>query len=192
MDSQLPDTYIRERELIVAAQLGDRAAFKSIYETHRERIYNLTYYLLNDSRLVEDVVQTVFLKILRGLPGFRFEANLSTWIYQIAVNECQNQNRRRSMKQVSFESLLGSGEEADNLSIPENQHLRNERRAIIRQAVLQLSPKLREVVILKYIEGLSYDEMATVLDCAAGTVASRLNRALSRLEKQLRPLKRIL
>lgn len=192
MNSQPSDTHVPEKELIVAAQLGDRAAFKTIYEAHQERVFNLTYYLLNDPRLVEDVVQTVFLKILRGLPGFRFEANLSTWIYQIAVNECQNQNRQRRMKQVSFESLLGSGEEADDLSIPENRHVRNERRAIIRQAVLELSPKLREVVILKYIEGLSYDEMATVLDCAAGTVASRLNRALSRLEKQLRPLRRIL
>src|SRR4051794_36596670 len=111
MNSQPPDTHEPERELIVAAQLGDRAAFKAIYEVHRERVFNLTYYLLNDPRLVEDVVQTVFLKILRGLAGFRFEANLSTWIYQITVNECQNQNRQLRLKQVSFESLLGSGEE---------------------------------------------------------------------------------
>lgn len=192
MSSQSPDICVPERDLVVAAQLGDRAAFKAIYETHQERVHNITYYLLNDSHLVEDVVQTVFLKIIRGLPGFRFEANLSTWIYQIAINECQNQNRQRRMKQVSFESLLGSGDEVDDLSIPENRHVLNERQAIIRQAVLELSPKLRAVVILKYLEGLSYDEIATVLNCAAGTVASRLNRALSRLEKQLRPLKRIL
>ncbi|MEN3335611.1 MAG: hypothetical protein V7641_4976 [Blastocatellia bacterium] len=106
--------------------MGDRAAFKSIYKAHQECVFNLTYYLLNDSRLVEDVVQTVFLKILPGLPGFRFEANLSTWIYQIAVNECQNQNRQLRLKQVSFESLLGSGKEVDDLAIPENRHVRIE------------------------------------------------------------------
>jgi RNA polymerase sigma-70 factor (ECF subfamily) len=192
MSNQPHETRVLEREVIVAAQRGDRAAFKAIYEAHQERIYNTSYYMLNDPRLVEDVVQTVFLKILRGLPRFRFEADLSTWIYQITVNECQNQNRRRPMKQISFESLLGSGDEVDDLSIPENQHALNERQAIIRRAVLELSPKLRTVVVLKYIEGLSYDEMADVLGCAAGTVASRLNRALARLEQRLRPLRRIL
>jgi len=186
------DTRVPEREIIVAAQRGDRAAFKLIYEAHYERVYNLTSYMLNDPRTAEDVVQTIFLKILSGLPNFRFEADLSTWIYQVAVNECQNQNRRRRDQHVSFDSVQGSGDEVNDLAIPELHHALNERQAILQQAVLELSPKLRAVVVLKYIEGLSYDEMSDVLQCSAGTVASRLNRALARLEKRLRPLKRIL
>src|SRR5215813_10328239 len=134
MSNQRPDIRVSEREWILAAQRGDRAAFKAIYDAHQERVYNTTYYKLDDSRMVEDVVQTIFLKILRGLPRFRFEADLSTWIYQITVNECQNQNRRRPLKQISFDSIAGSGEEVDDLSIPENQHALNERQAIIRRA----------------------------------------------------------
>lgn len=181
-----------ERDLIAAAQKGDRTAFKAIYEHHRDRVYNLVFYCLSDVRLVEDVLQNVFLKVYRGLPGFRFEANLATWIYRVTINECQNQNRRISARYVPFETILGSGEEIDTFSIPDDWHARNERREIIQRAVLQLSPKLRAVVVLKYLEGLSYDEIAETLECAPGTVASRLNRALEELESRLRPLKQVL
>src|SRR5262245_45542014 len=181
-----------ERELILAAKQGDCTAFRIIYERNRDSVYNLVYYSLNDPRLIEDVVQIVFMKIYRGLPGFRFEANLSTWIYRVTINECQNQNRQRNVRFVPFDTIAGSGEEIDMASIPENRHSYRERQQIIQEAVMQLSPKLRAVVVLKYIEGLSYDEIAQVLECAPGTVASRLNRALGDLESRLRPLRRIL
>ncbi|MGA9770892.1 MAG: sigma-70 family RNA polymerase sigma factor [Blastocatellia bacterium] len=181
-----------ERELIAAAQQGDRTAFKALYENHRDRVYNLIFYFLTDVRLVEDVLQNVFLKVYRGLPQFRFEANLATWIYRVTINECQNQNRRNGARYVPFETILGSGEEIDRSSTPDDWHARNERREIVQRAVLQLSPKLRAVVVLKYLEGLSYDEIAEALECAPGTVASRLNRALEELESRLRPLKHVL
>lgn len=192
MSFQQITSNMEERDMVIAAQNGDRAAFKALYEAHRDRVYNLIYYCLGDSRLVEDVLQIVFMKIYRGLAGFRFEANLATWIYRVTINECQNQNRRRGARYVSFETLLGSGEEIDTTSIPDDWHARNERREILHQAVLQLSPKLRAVIVLKYIEGLSYDEMAMALECAPGTVASRLNRALEELEARLRPLRPVL
>lgn len=181
-----------ERDLIAAAQRGDRAAFKAIYENHRDRVYNLVFYCLKDGRLIEDVLQNIFLKVYRGLPGFRFEANLATWIYRVTINECQNQNRRSNARHVPFETILGSGEEIDLSSTPDDCHARNERREIVQRAVLQLSPKLRAVVVLKYLEGLSYDEIAETLECAPGTVASRLNRALEELESRLHPLKQVL
>ena len=181
-----------ERDLIAAAQQGDRAAFKVIYENHRDRVYNLVFYCLKDERLIEDVLQNVFLKVYRGLPGFRFEANLATWIYRVTINECQNQNRRGNARHVPIETILGSGEEVDPSSTPDDWHARNERREIVQRAVLQLSPKLRAVVVLKYLEGLSYDEIAETLECAPGTVASRLNRALEELESRLHPLKQVL
>ena len=140
----------------------------------------------------EDVLQIVFVKIYRGLPGFRFEASLSTWIYRITLNECQNQQRRRSAHHVPFEALLGSEEEFDSGAAADRQHADSERREIIHRAVMELSPKLRAVVALKYVDGLSYEEMASVLGCSQGTVASRLNRALTDLEARLRPLRRLL
>lgn len=183
---------LEEQELVKAAQRNDRSAFRALYERHRDRVYNLAFYSLGEALWAEDVVQIVFIKVYRGLPGFRYEAGLATWIYRITLNECQNQLRRRGARYVPFEAILGSDEELDAGELPDVEHLARERRRIIRDAVMELSPKLRAVVVLKYVEGLSYDEIARVLECAPGTVASRLNRALTELEARLRPLRRVL
>lgn len=181
-----------ERELVAGVRGGDRAAFREIYERYRDRVYRLIFYSLNERLLAEDILQTVFLKIYRSLPGFRFESSLSTWIYRIALNECMNQNRRRNPEHVPIESILGSGEDIDTALAPDDQHARNELQRIVQQTVFDLPPKLRSVVVLKYLEELSYDQIAEVLECAPGTVASRLNRALAEMESRLQPLRRLL
>jgi len=181
-----------ERGLVEAVQAGDRAAFKEIYEQYQERIYNLIFYSIGDRAAAQDVLQTVFLKVYRGLAGFRFESRLATWIYRIAMNECQNQNRRHSYEHVPFEAILGTGEELDANEPPDELHLTEERRQVVGDALLTLGPNLRIVVVLRYVDGLSYQEIAAVLDCSLGTVASRLSRALVQLEERLRPLRRLL
>jgi RNA polymerase sigma-70 factor (ECF subfamily) len=183
---------LRERDLIVAAQQGDRSAQRSIYNLYRERVHNIVFYSLGDTVFIEDVSQAIFLKIFRALPSFRFESALATWIYRIALNECLNQNRRTGAQYVPLDAILGSGDEVDATLLPDLEHERSQRQEIIQQAVLELSPKLRTVIMLKYVEGLSYEEIAQVLNCSMGTVASRLSRALSGLEARLRPLRRIL
>ena len=185
-------TDITERELVRAVQLGDKRAFKTLYDLYRDRVYTAAYYSLGDPLSAEDTLQTVFLKIHRGLAGFRFESSLSTWIYRITLNECLNQQRRRGADHVPLESILGKQEELDSKSAADLRHDDHQRREIIQQAVMGLPPKLRAVVIMKYIEDLSYQEMAGALRCAPGTVASRLNRALSRLHERLGPLRRLL
>ena len=192
MDVQPTHTDSNERDFVDAARRGDRGAFKVLYDRYRDRVYNIAFYSLGEALWAEDVLQTIFLKIYRGLPGFRYEAALSTWIYRIAVNECQNQIQRRGARHVPLDAILGSEDEFDPHDLPDARHLERERDQILRDAVMDLSPKLRSVVVLKYVEGLAYDEIARVLDCAPGTVASRLNRALAELETRLRPLKRIL
>jgi RNA polymerase sigma-70 factor (ECF subfamily) len=182
----------QERTTVLAAQKGDREAFRVLYDRYRDRVYNIIFYSMGDELRAEDVLQIVFVKIYRGLPSFRFEASLSTWIYRIAVNECLNQQRRRGAQHVPFEALLGSDEEFDEGASADRQHADRERREIVHRAVMELSPKLRAVVALKYLDGLSYEEIASVLDCSPGTVASRLNRALGELELRLRPLRRLL
>lgn len=185
-------TDLEEREIVIAAQGGDRAAFKTLYDLYRDRIYNLIFYSIGEDLIAEDVLQIVFVKVYRGLPRFRFEATFATWIYRITINECLNQNRGRGFQQVPLEALLGSSEEPDSGAAADSRHAESERREIIHRAVMELTPKLRAVVVLKYLEGLSYEEIASVLECSAGTVASRLNRALRDLESRLRPLRRLL
>jgi RNA polymerase sigma-70 factor, ECF subfamily len=192
MNFQETQSNSQERELIILAQLGDRAAQKSIYKLYRERVHNMVFYSLGDAVFAEDVSQAIFLKIFRALPGFRFESSLATWIYRIALNECLNQNRRTGAQYVPLDAILGSGDEIDTSLLPDLEHERSQRQEIIQQAVLELSPKLRTVVVLKYNEGLSYEEIAEVLNCSIGTVASRLSRALSGLESRLRPLRRVI
>ena len=192
MDTPEIQPDLEERELVKAAQTGDRAAFRALFERHRDRVYNLAFYSLGEALWAEDLVQIVFLKVYCGLASFRQEATFATWVYRITLNECQNQLRRRTAKYVPFEAILGSDEELDSGELPDAEHLGRERRRIIQNAVMDLSPKLRTVVVLKYVEGLSYDEIARVLNCAPGTVASRLNRALADLETRLHPLRRIL
>jgi len=181
-----------ERATIIAVQQGDRDAFKALYERYRDRVYNIIFYSMGDELRAEDVLQIVFVKVYRGLPNFRFEASFATWIYRIALNECLNQQRRRGAQHVPFEALLGSDEELDSGAAADAQHAEGERREIVHRAVMELSPKLRAVVALKYLEGLTYEEIASVLECSPGTVASRLNRALGELEARLRPLRRLL
>ena len=186
------DREFEERRTVLAAQQGDREAFASLYERYRDRVYNLIFYSIGDELRAEDVLQIVFVKIYRGLPSFRFEASLATWIYRIVLNECLNQQRGRAVLQIPFEALLGSDEELDSAGAADLRHAQAERREIIHRAVMELSPKLRAVVALKYLEGLSYEEIAAVLEISPGTVASRLNRALGELEARLRPLRRLL
>lgn len=181
-----------ERATIIAVKQGDRDAFKALYERYRDRVYNLIFYSIGDELSAEDVLQIVFVKIYRGLANFRFEASLATWIYRITLNECLNQQRGRGVQHIPFEALLGSDEELDTGAAADLQHAEGERREIVHRAVMELSPKLRAVVALKYLDGLSYEEIAAVLECSPGTVASRLNRALSELEARLRPLRRLL
>src|ERR1051325_4096680 len=186
MDVQQTPPGSDERAFVDAARRGDRGAFKVLYDRYRDRVYNLVFYSLGEALWAEDVLQIIFLKIYRGLPGFRYEAALSTWIYRIAVNECQNQLQRRGARHVPLDAILGSEEEFDQSDLPDASQHERERNQILRDAVMDLSPKLRSVVVLKYVEGLPYDEIARVLECAPGTVASRLNRALAELETRLR------
>jgi RNA polymerase sigma-70 factor (ECF subfamily) len=187
----LDDKDKHEKALILDAQNGNISAFKELYQSHKDKVYNLIFYFLGQKSLAEDVLQTVFIKAYKALPNFRFEAKFISWLYQIAINECHDQQKRLTAY-VPLETILGTGRELDLNPSPDEHHAEGERQEIIQTALLQLSPNLREVVILKYLEGFSYEEIAIILDCSMGTVASRLNRALTQLEKSLLPLKRFL
>ncbi len=173
-----------EKCLILAARRGDEEAFREIYRTYRESVWSVVISLVGDPVQAQDILQNVFFKAFRGLAGFRFRSSLFTWIYRIARNECRNHLRKRGLPIVPLEDILGSRYEADAARFPDGA--RNSADAL-KSAVMDLPFKMREVVVLKYQEDLSYDEMSRILGCPPGTVASRLNRALAELETRLRP-----
>jgi RNA polymerase sigma-70 factor, ECF subfamily len=173
-----------DKALVRAARRGDEAAIREIYRACRGPVLSLIVSLVGDPVQGQDILQNVFFKAFRGLPGFRFRSTLLTWIYRIARNECRNHLKRRRAPAVPLEDIVGSRYEADRASRPDAGPDGAE---AVRSAVLALPFKMREVVVLKYQQDLSYDEMSRVLRCPPGTVASRLNRALAELGSRLHP-----
>ncbi len=178
-----------ERRTVLAIQGGELEWFATLYDAYYHRVYNQVLYSIGDELQAQDLLQSIFLKVFRGLRYFRFESSLSTWIYRIARNECQDFSRRKRPPLVPLELIRGRNEEMDSRALSEDQHAAQERFGIIHRAVMQLPVKLREVVVLRYLEDLSYEEIANVLACSSGTVASRLSRALEALAKRLCPLR---
>ncbi len=178
-----------EAELVKAACQGDEQAQRTIFERFRDRVYSIALYSLGEGGMPEDVLQGVFIKVFQALPTFRFESELGTWIYRIAINECHDHRRRSKMNLVGLESIIGSDAEIDGAPTPDQKQVERERQVKVRKAIFKMSPKLRDVLILRYVEELSYEEIAVVMQLSPGTVASRLNRALLDLERRLKSLK---
>ena len=175
-----------ERSLVLAALRGDEAAFRELYEVYREPLWTLINSLVRDPLQAQDVLQNVFFKAFRGLGGFRFQSCLFTWIYRIAHNECRNHLRKRGLPLIPLGAIIGSRDEIDVAEVPDRP---DGCQAALRSAVMELPFKMREVIVLKYMEDLSYKEMSRILGCPPGTVASRLNRALAELEERMRPFR---
>jgi RNA polymerase sigma-70 factor (ECF subfamily) len=169
-------------------------AFEELILRFQQPVYNLVYRLCADPEDAPDVVQEVFLKVFRNIGSFRANASLKTWIYRIAVNEAHNQRRwfsRHRNKEVCLQMPLGedlSLEEVlpDETPSPFDQVANQELRAAVEQALGQINPMFRDAVVLRDLEGLSYDEIAEVLGVSLGTVKSRILRGRIALEQQLR------
>src|SRR5262245_40943630 len=151
----LPD----EQQLILSAQGGNTTAFKELYEHYRQKVYNLIYYSLDDIEQAEDVLQTVFVKVFQALPYFRLESGFLTWIYRVALNECKNRKRRRRIF-VPISHINDGVDERDPAPTPEAIHVAEQTGRLVRKAVRALKPKYRSVVVLKYLEEMSYEEIA--------------------------------
>jgi len=185
---QLPVKESTDSRTIAACQQGDREALRTLFEEYKDRVYSIAIYSLSgDEMAAADVTQQVFLKLMTRIGQFRGNSEFATWLYRLVVNTCHDEHR----KQKRFVSLADSfvqtraGGES-----PRARYARKELAARVQSAVAELKPKLRWPILLKYVEGLSYEEIAKVLNCSKGTVASRLNRAHKALAKQLRHLRR--
>jgi len=170
--------------VIEACQQGDRAAFQLLFETYKDKVFSIAVYSIGGDRTVaDDVTQQIFLKLFTAIRQFRGDSEFTTWLYRLVVNACLDERRRRRR-------LLPWGETVamrnpSEMKPQEKQYARLEVAAAVRKAIAELKPKFRLPILLKYIEGLSYEEIATVMDCSKGTVASRLNRGHSQLAKRL-------
>lgn len=174
----------QEKDLPVRYGNVDRRAFESIFAAHHQRVFSVALnFFGGDRQAAEDVTQQVFLKIFTSAAIFRGEAGLTTWLYRITVNACIDE-RRKSRRFSFLTDLFGLKEP----KVKRNQEESFDRRELsgeVRQAVGTLKPIFRWPILLKYVEGLSYREIADILGCSEGTVASRLNRGHKLLAEKL-------
>ena len=181
---------ITER-VIDACQRGDRDAFQLLFETYQEKVYSISlYYFKGDESAARDVTQQVFLKLMTRITQFRGGAEFTTWLYRLVVNACMDEQRKHR-RFLPFGDAFGMKERAGKDS-QEEMFARGELADNVKTAISDLKPKLRLPILLRYVEGMSYEEMALVLNCSKGTIASRLNRGHKILARRLAHLRGVL
>ena len=184
-----------DQQLVERAQRGDKRAFELLVLKYQRKLGRLLSRLVRDPGEVEDVTQEAFIKAYRALPNFRGESAFYTWLYRIAINTAKNYLvalGRRAPTSTEFDhEEAESFEDAEALrdsATPEGELLGREIAATVNKAMEALPDDLRKAITLREIEGLSYEEIASVMDCPIGTVRSRIFRAREAIAAELRPL----
>lgn len=191
-----------DRDLVLACQTaaprGLDGPFRDLYEQYKDRVYNVCYRITGNATDALDAAQETFGILFRKIGEFRFESRFSSWVYRIAVNASIDLRRRAGSRWVaSLDALRDEGSRREHrrhdpaderAESPVRAAGRQEFEAEVQRAILRLSPKMRAITVLRYVEGLSYDEIAESLQISLGTVKSRLARAHRALDRELTPV----
>ncbi|MDZ7315643.1 MAG: sigma-70 family RNA polymerase sigma factor [candidate division KSB1 bacterium] len=182
-----------DEELIRLFQNDELAAYDTLVRRYRDQLYLFAYRFLGNQQEAEDVVQETFLRLFRKRHAYRQIAKFSTWIYTIAGNLAKTELRRRKRRRLVSINDMGFDEKEFEI---EDEGMDTEREAdssmtdkLIQQAISELSPRFREVIILRDIQELSYEEIGSILRIPLGTVKSRVNRARLKLQAKLKAIK---
>lgn len=171
-----------DQQLVVRVQKGDKRAFDLLVLKYQYKVHSIVARFIRDSDEVKDVVQEAFIKAYRALPNFRGDSQFYTWLYRIAVNTAKNyliaRSRRPPSSDVELEDAeyYSGSEQLKDQGSPENQLFRDELERVINQAIVELPEDLRTAVTLREYEGLSYEDIASVMNCPVGTIRSRIFR----------------
>lgn len=179
-----------EKELISAAKAGDERGFELLIEGCKTKAYTIALRYLRNEEDAMDALQESFLKIYRHLGSFQEESKFDTWVYRIVVNTCNDILRKH--KGAMTQSIV-RGEEAEEYTLelpdtrpdPQEILLRKEQAEMMEAALDQLKPEHKEVIVLRDIQGFSYEEISEILSCSTGTIKSRINRGRNRLRELL-------
>jgi RNA polymerase sigma-70 factor (ECF subfamily) len=183
-----------DQELVSRAQGGDKRAFDLLVLKYQQKVAGLISRYLRDPNEIMDVTQEAFIKAYRALPGFRGDSAFYTWLYRIAINTVKNhlvsQGRRPPGDDVEAEvaEQMDMGGRLREVGTPESHLLSDEIAQTVQRALDDLPDDLRTAIVLRELEGLSYEEIANAMECPIGTVRSRIFRAREAIDKRLRPL----
>jgi len=183
-----------DKELVRRVQSGDRGAFDLLFSRYQHKIVNLVSRYLRDSEDVQDVVQEAFIKAFRALPRFRGESAFYTWLYRIAINTAKNHIVARSRRPPGVDVEVSDAEHYDgadalrDLENPEAEMAKEQLSREINSAIADLPDDLRSAVTLREFDGLTYEQIAEIMECPVGTVRSRIFRAREAIDKRISPL----
>lgn len=184
-----------DRQLVEKARQGDKRAFELLVEKYQRRLYRLLSRMVRDPEEVEDIAQETFIKAYRALSNFRGDAAFYTWLYRIGVNTAKNYlaMRKKSMPTISDHAMNDDDEPderliAHDIATPESELQSKQIAIAVNEAVEALPEELRSAIILREMEGLSYEEIAESMGCPIGTVRSRIFRAREAIAAKLRPM----
>ncbi len=182
-----------ETVLIEKSKQGDLAAFEQLIMDYQKKIVNLAYRMLGNMADAEDAAQDIFVRVFRSISGFNEKAAFSTWLYRIATNVCLDLLRRKKRQNEQNTISIHRGEENDEYELPiedngpspYEQAKRSAAMEALENALKKLGEEQRLVVVLRDVNGLSYEEIAEITNCSLGTVKSRINRSRLMLRKLL-------
>lgn len=186
----MADDSVTDKQLVERVQRGDKRAFDLLVLKYQHKIVGLVGRYLRDQDEVQDVAQEAFIKAYRALPRFRGDSAFYTWLYRIAINTAKNhlvsRSRRPPDTDVDVDMEDGSYQESLSDSVnPENSLATDQLEAVVYKAIDDLAEDLKVAVTLREFEGLSYEEIAEVMECPVGTVRSRIFRAREAIEKRI-------
>jgi RNA polymerase sigma-70 factor (ECF subfamily) len=183
-----------DQELVLRVQKGEKAAFDHLVRKYQHKIVQLVNRYVKDPSEAQDVAQETFIKAYRAMAGFRGESAFYTWLYRIAINTAKNYLVSRSRRFYDYEVDVQDAEQVEgavqmrSMDTPEQQLLSDEIGVAIKSAIDKLPEDMRIAIMLREFDGLSYEDIATAMDCQVGTVRSRIFRAREAIDKKLQPL----
>jgi len=184
-----------DHELVLRAQRGDKRAFGLLVDKYQRKLARLLSRMVRDQAEIEDIVQDTFIKAYRALPNFRGDSAFYTWLYRIGINTAKNylvsMGRRPTVStgvEIEDAENFEGADELRTMETPESSLMAKQIAQTVNDAVANLPEDLRTAITLREIEGLSYEEIATVMDCPIGTVRSRIFRARDMISLKLKPL----
>ncbi len=193
-DNSMTDQQQTDRQLVARVQKGDRRAFDLLVIKYQHKILALVGRFINDHAEAQDVTQEAFIKAFRALPNFRGESAFYTWMYRIGVNTAKNhlvsRGRKTPTHDVDLEDAEFFADESHmkDVATPDNLLHRDQLQKVVFDAIENLPEELRMAVTLREIDGMSYEEIAEVMECPIGTIRSRIFRAREAIDKKMQPL----
>ncbi len=188
-EAHLPDSQKSDDILITMFQAGEKKVFRILVERYQEKIRNLLYSIFNNVDFIDDIAQEIFIKVYEALPKFRFESSFYTWLYRIAINKSRDEMRKKKIrKYFSLQVLLEipNNDVQRRMSVaPDDSIFTKE---MLQKALQKIPENYRMPIVLKDMDGFSYEEIAEMLECEIGTVKSRLFRGRVMLKDFLEPL----